>query len=96
MTDAQLAFANKHSLSATAGHIHVLSCYSPATTCLCLMCLPVMPLGIDMTDAQLVFANKHSTAWQQQLGYSQPNMQFVKGAIEQLEAAGIPAGGLSL
>lgn len=60
------------------------------------MCLPVMPLGIDMTDAQLVFANKHSTAWQQQLGYSQPNMQFVKGAIEQLEAAGIPAGGLFL
>jgi hypothetical protein len=30
--------------------------------------------GIDMTDAQLAFANKHSTAWQQHLGYAQPNM----------------------
>jgi hypothetical protein len=33
--------------------------------------------GIDMTDAQLAFANKHSTAWQQHLGYAQPNMRWV-------------------
>jgi ubiquinone/menaquinone biosynthesis C-methylase UbiE len=52
--------------------------------------------GIDMTDAQLAFANKHSTAWQQHLGYTQPNMRFVKGNIEQLEAAGIAAGSVDV
>jgi hypothetical protein len=30
-----------------------------------------------MTDAQLAYANKHSTAWQQHLGYAEPNMRSV-------------------
>jgi ubiquinone/menaquinone biosynthesis C-methylase UbiE len=52
--------------------------------------------GIDMTDAQLAFANKHSAAWQQHLGYAQPNMRYVKGAIEHLEASGIAAGSVDV
>lgn len=31
--------------------------------------------GVDMTDAQLAHATQHSTAWQQHLGYKQPNMR---------------------
>lgn len=31
--------------------------------------------GLDMTDAQLAHATQHSTAWQQHLGYKQPNMR---------------------
>eukprot|EP00878_Enallax_costatus_P015239 GHUV01015953.1.p1 GENE.GHUV01015953.1~~GHUV01015953.1.p1 ORF type:complete len:180 (+),score=28.32 GHUV01015953.1:169-708(+) len=34
--------------------------------------------GIDMTPAQLEVAEQHSAAWQQHLGYAQPNMKFVK------------------
>lgn len=46
--------------------------------------------GIDMTPAQLEVAQRHSDAYSRDvLGYSQPNMRFVRGEIEFLDAAGI-------
>lgn len=46
-------------------------------TCLPVCCV-LCAAGIDMTDAQLQVAIKHSGAWQQHLGYAQPNMRWVE------------------
>ncbi|CAD7703979.1 unnamed protein product [Ostreobium quekettii] len=45
--------------------------------------------GIDMTDEQLGVARSHLEAYTGALGYSAPNMKFVKGHIEFLEDAGV-------
>jgi arsenite methyltransferase len=42
-----------------------------------------------MTDEQLQVARKHVQDYTELLGYSRPNMQFVKGYIENLAEAGI-------
>jgi arsenite methyltransferase len=42
-----------------------------------------------MTDEQLETARKHIHEYSASLGYSSPNMQFVKGYIENLAEAGI-------
>ena len=47
-------------------------------------------VGVDMTDEQLAVAREHADAYcTQTLGYSKPNMSFVKGYMEDLKAAGI-------
>lgn len=45
--------------------------------------------GIDMTDAQLECARKYVDVYTQSLGYTQPNLRFIKGNIEFLDKAGI-------
>jgi arsenite methyltransferase len=42
-----------------------------------------------MTDEQLEVAKRHVDAFTQQLGFSAPNLRFVKGYIEDLKTAGI-------
>lgn len=65
--------------AATRASTHAAVPGAPSQRCVlllsrsCCCCCP----GIDMTDAQLAYADKHSTAWQQHLGYAQPNMRSV-------------------
>ncbi|PKF56432.1 methyltransferase type 11 [Alteromonadales bacterium alter-6D02] len=42
-------------------------------------------IGVDMTDEQLDVANRHIEYHQQKFGYQQPNTQFKKGYLEQLD-----------
>ena len=53
-------------------------------------------IGIDMTDAQLEVANKHLDYQMEQFGYSEPNVEFVKGYIEDLDSAGIADNSVDL
>ena len=46
-------------------------------------------IGIDMTDEQLSVANQHIGWHMNQFGYKTPNVDFRKGYIEDLKAAGI-------
>ncbi len=45
--------------------------------------------GIDMTDEQLAVANKYIGWHMDKFGYSEPNIEFVRGYIEDLKSAGI-------
>lgn len=45
--------------------------------------------GIDMTDEQLEIANRHVEWHREKFGFSQANVRFVKGNIQDLGAAGI-------
>lgn len=50
-----------------------------------------------MTDAQLAVARKYVDEYTQRLGYSQPNLSFRKGTIEdlnQVRLTGTPLEGL--
>jgi arsenite methyltransferase len=42
--------------------------------------------GVDMTDEQLATAETHKDWHMQQFGYAQPNVRFLKGYLENLEA----------
>jgi SAM-dependent methyltransferase len=46
-------------------------------------------VGIDMTDEQLAVANSHIDWHMQRFGYERPNVQFLKGYIEQLDQLGL-------
>lgn len=46
--------------------------------------------GLDMTPEQLEVANKHIDYQTKKFGYSKPNVHFVQGFIEDLDAAGLP------
>lgn len=46
-------------------------------------------IGIDMTDSQLEVAEKHKQYHADKFGYAKSNVTFLKGYIENLEAAGI-------
>ncbi|MEZ4873690.1 MAG: methyltransferase domain-containing protein [Bdellovibrionales bacterium] len=46
-------------------------------------------IGLDMTDEQLSVAEKHKKNQMNKFGYTQTNVEFKKGYIEDLEAAGI-------
>ena len=46
--------------------------------------------GIDMTDEQLDVARRHVDTFTREIGYAQPNLNFIKGHIEYLDKAGIP------
>jgi SAM-dependent methyltransferase len=45
--------------------------------------------GIDMTDEQIEVAQRHVSSHAKKFGYSQPNVNFIKGYIEDLKTAGI-------
>lgn len=46
-------------------------------------------VGIDMTDEQLAVARQHSDWHQDKFSYTESNVSFVKGNIQDLQAAGI-------
>ncbi len=46
-------------------------------------------IGLDMTDEQLEVARRHLDKQMQIFGFSKPNVEFRKGYIEDLKAAGI-------
>lgn len=46
-------------------------------------------VGIDMTDEQLAVANRHIDWHREKFSYSQSNVSFVKGNIQDLDSAGI-------
>eukprot|EP00894_Picocystis_sp_ML_P004325 jgi/Pico_ML_1/54842/g701.t2 len=53
--------------------------------------------GVDMTDQQLDVANRYVDEYcTKTLGYDKPNMKFVKGEIEDLNAAGIDDNSMDL
>ena len=43
-------------------------------------------VGVDMTDEQLATAKTHKDWHMQQFGYGQPNVRFLKGYLEKLDA----------
>ncbi|MFT5127016.1 MAG: arsenite methyltransferase [Rhodothermales bacterium] len=47
-------------------------------------------IGIDMTDEQLDVARRHAVSQTRKFGLTEANVDFRKGIIEDLEAAGIP------
>jgi arsenite methyltransferase len=47
-------------------------------------------IGIDMTDEQLEVARRHAASQTRKFGLTEANVDFRKGIIEDLEAAGIP------
>lgn len=49
-------------------------------------------LGIDMTQQQLDIAEKHLTGQMDRFGFVKPNVEFKKGYIEDLRAAGVEDG----
>lgn len=53
-------------------------------------------LGIDLTDEQLAVANRHREWHREQFGYRQSNVDFVKGNIQDLAAAGVPSAAFDL
>ena len=46
-------------------------------------------IGIDMTEEQLSVANQHIGWHMDKFGYKKPNVEFIKGYIEDLRTAGI-------
>ena len=46
-------------------------------------------IGIDMTDEQLEVANRHIDGQMERFGFDRPNVEFRKGYIEDLKAAGV-------
>lgn len=46
-------------------------------------------IGIDMTDEQLAVANKYIESQTKRFGYAKPNVEFIKGNIENLKTAHI-------
>ncbi len=46
-------------------------------------------IGVDMTEEQLEVANRHLKPQMEKFGYSKPNVEFVKGYIEDLGELGI-------
>lgn len=53
-------------------------------------------IGVDMTDEQLEVANQHCEWHAERYGYSQSNVDFKKGHIEDLAAAGIEDNSIDL
>jgi len=53
-------------------------------------------IGIDMTDEQLDVAKKHIAYHTDKFGYKEPNVQFLKGQIEDLKSAGIDSNSVDV
>lgn len=53
-------------------------------------------LGIDMTDEQLAVANRHVEWHRRKFGFEKSNVSFVKGNIQDLNAAGIASESVDL
>lgn len=49
-------------------------------------------VGVDMTDEQLATAETHRDWHTQQFGYGQPNVRFLKGYLEKLDALDLEPG----
>lgn len=47
-------------------------------------------VGVDMTGEQLEVANRHLPVQTQKFGFTRPNVRFVQGYIEDLQAMGLP------
>lgn len=52
--------------------------------------------GIDMTEEQLQVARAHVSEYAKTLGYTKPNLRFVKGYIEFLNKAGIEPNSIDI
>lgn len=46
-------------------------------------------VGVDMTAEQLAVANRHRDYHAREFGHAQPNVEFIEGDIERLEATGL-------
>lgn len=53
-------------------------------------------IGIDMTDEQIAVAQKYVKYHTEKFGYSEPNITFIKGYIEDLESIGIKNSSIDL
>jgi len=53
-------------------------------------------IGVDMTPEQLTVANQHLSYHMHQFGFSQPNVRFLQGYIEDLESLEIATGSIDL
>ena len=53
-------------------------------------------IGVDMTDEQLQVARKHVDYHTKKFGYSNSNVEFISGYIEDLESAGIKSESVDL
>jgi len=53
-------------------------------------------IGVDMTDEQIAVAQKHIEFHTKAFGYSQPNIEFRQGFIEELQALGIADNSVDL
>ncbi len=53
-------------------------------------------IGVDMTDEQLATARKHIQYHTDKYGYSEPNIKFVQGYIEDLKSCGIESNSVDL
>lgn len=53
-------------------------------------------VGLDMTASQLDVARRHIDYHTQQFGYAEPNVSFVSGNIDRLEACGLELGSFDL
>ncbi|MCB0408277.1 MAG: methyltransferase domain-containing protein, partial [Bdellovibrionales bacterium] len=53
-------------------------------------------IGIDMTDEQIAVAQKYVDYHTKLFGYSEPNVQFIKGYIEDLESAEISSNSIDV
>lgn len=53
-------------------------------------------VGVDMTDEQLDVARRHVDYHARQFGYAKPNVRFLKGYIEKLDALDLQAGSFDI
>ena len=53
-------------------------------------------VGVDMTNEQLDVANRHVDYHTEKFGYDKPNIEFVKGNIEELDKLGLEKGSFDL
>lgn len=53
-------------------------------------------IGVDMTDEQIQVAKKHLDYHTKKFGYSKPNIEFIKGYIEDLEEIGIKSNSIDV
>ena len=53
-------------------------------------------IGVDMTDEQINVAQRHVEYHTKNFGFSEPNVKFIRGYIEDLESAGIKSGSIDV
>lgn len=53
-------------------------------------------IGVDMTPEQLEVARKHIDSQMERFGYSEPNVEFIQGYIEDLGSLGIEDGSVDV
>ena len=53
-------------------------------------------VGVDMTDEQLAVARAHVDYHREQFGFARPNVQFLKGYIEELDQLGLDAASFDI